>query len=193
MATIGAQVQDDSLLGLVKSHPEGLSEYDLLTQLFAGLPDAERPNLSDSLVLFQQHFCLFHRLYALNDRLLATDEGCLRISALCIQWLPASEASNQALAEADPLRDYYLDASNLEGTDRAAVESLLDDFWARFVDTAERDAALALLDLQHPVSYPEIKRRYRQRVSACHPDKGGDHQQTLALNDAFAVLKQCYR
>jgi DnaJ-class molecular chaperone len=51
---------------------------------------------------------------------------------------------------------------------------------------------LALFDLPPETDYPSIKRRYRQLLSDAHPDRGGSHEQTVALNDAMAILKRCY-
>jgi len=183
----------DELLAIIKAKPGGLAEYELLNALYAGLPKDQRPNLSDSLVLFQQHFCLFHALYKLRDDLHKLQAGTLAIDVLKIQWLATQPQLPNSIAVSDPLREYYLNLENLSATDRAGVEGLLSSFWERLLANSEKHIALAVLDLAEPVTWAEVKMRYRQRLNECHPDKGGDHETTLKLNEAMAILKRCYR
>jgi len=95
-----------------------------------------------------------------------------------------------ALAEADPLRDYYLDLANLDATGEAEVERLLADFWQRFAGADERAAALAVLGLADPVDAATIKQRYRELVMRHHPDRGGDTRRLQELNEAMAWLER---
>lgn len=183
-----------SLLKTIQAHPQGLKEYDLLQIIYAPLSDAERPNISDSLILFQQHFWLFHTLYKLRDYLHLQGQGSLVIEALNIQWLPELKNSTAQVLPGvhDPLRDYYLNLDNLSSTGREDVDKLLASFWEHLVDDTDKVQALALFDLPPETDYPSIKRRYRQLLSDAHPDRGGSHEQTVALNDAMSVLKRCY-
>ena len=187
----------DGLLALIKSHPQGAGEYQLLTQIYSTLPPEQRPNIGDSLVLFREHFCLFHALYKLRDQQQLLQAGDLVISALKIQWLPYSVSSHNA-SESNPvvhdgLRDYYLNSENLTGTDRAAVEGLLKSFWRRLIEPADKQAALALLELAEPIDLAAIKKRYRQLLSDAHPDRGGCHERTQQVNEAMAILTRCYQ
>ncbi|BFM15892.1 DNA-J related domain-containing protein [Maricurvus nonylphenolicus] len=183
-----------SLLDIIQAHPQGLKEYDLLQAIYEPLSEAETPNISDSLTLFQQHFWLFHTLYKLRDYLHLQGQGSLVIEPLNIQWLPEFQTSGAEELPGlhDPLRDYYLNLENLSGTGRDDVDKLLSSFWERLVDDADKIQALALFDLPVETDYPSIKRRYRQLLSDVHPDRGGCHEQTVALNDAMSVLKRCY-
>ena len=181
------------LLHLIKSHPAGIKEYDLLKQI------SEKNNqqlaLFDSLVLFQQHFLLFHALYRLRDQQHSDQQGHIIIEALNIQWLPYKQGSQNcqdSLTTVDSLRSYYLDLNNLEQTSAQDVDNLLASFWVQINEDTRKDAALTLFDLTPDCDLIDIKRRYRQLLSNHHPDKGGSVHETQALNEAMAVLKICY-
>ena len=53
--------------------------------------------------------------------------------------------------------------------------------------TATKDYYM-LLDLVPGASHDEIKRAYRRKALACHPDRGGAPARMKALNEAWAVL-----
>ena len=110
---------------LLGDRPEGCSEYELIQQLKAR-HSTHIPNLPllDKLVLFRTHFLVFNALYRLRDRLWGAGESSLQISPLCVMLLPYQPGSS-AITENDPLRDYYLDMSNLRDTDEQEVERLL--------------------------------------------------------------------
>jgi len=186
--------QQSRLLKLIKDHPEGIKEYDLLTLLHAQHGNALKTLMFDNLALFQQHFVLFHALYKLNDQLRATQTGQLIIEALNIQWLPAHTSSAQQLIlpHSDPLREYYLDMTHLENTTSEDVDALLASFWVRVGDDSEKLSALALFELTEPCDLTMVKKRYRQLLAMHHPDKGGTLAMAQALNDAMGVLKRCY-
>lgn len=181
---------NSNLLHLIKSHPEGIKEYDLLKQISE--QNNQQLALFDSLVLFQQHFLLFHALYRLRDQQHGDQQGHIIIEALNIQWLPYSQLGQDSLTLVDPLRSYYLDLSNLEQTSAQDVDHLLASFWVRVNDDTQKNAALTLFDLAPDCDLADIKRRYRQLLSSHHPDKGGSVHKTQYLNEAMAVLKACY-
>lgn len=178
-----------------------MKEYDLLKLLQEQLPENERVKHFDNLVLFQQHFLLFHALYKLNDQLHTDQAGQLLIGALNIQWLPlhTEETVNRLdgktcfeLLKSDPLREYYLDIKNLQDTSSEDVDSLLASFWMNLDENNEKASALALFKLNEPCDLVTIKKRYRELLSIHHPDKGGCIEMTQSLNNAMAVLKHCY-
>lgn len=177
------------LLRVLRTHPAGLSEFELIKALEAdGEPGFEAGCLRDNLSLFQTHFLLFHTLYRLNDQLWEQGEGRLEINALHIQWLPLREGDQQQLAEHDPLRDYYLDLDNLKKADVQSVEELLQGFWKRFISNDERREALDTLELQDPVDWTEIKAQHRRLVMEHHPDRGGDEERLREINAAMEIL-----
>jgi DnaJ-domain-containing protein 1 len=58
------------------------------------------------------------------------------------------------------------------------------------------EQALAVLDLQRPITFPEIKARYIKLVKRLHPDaNGGDkdaEERLKTVNEAFATLKHSF-
>jgi len=174
-------------------HPDGIREYDLMAALdqrcVAGFG---KTAFADHLSMFQSHFLLFHSLYVLRDRLHKQAESGLDIHCLSIRLMPFVNQSNGGLQQHDPLRDYYLDFSNFEKTDAADVDQLLNGFWHRFVAMDERQNALQQLGLSDPIEYAEIKAQYRRLVMEHHPDRGGDHDRLLLINEAMQTLDTIY-
>lgn len=179
---------------ILRAHPAGLSEFELIRQLRAAGETAFDDNcLQDNLSLFQTHFFLFHSLYRLSDQLAQAGEWQLQISALCIQLRPCSKQAGQQIAHHDPLREYYLDLEQLENTDAEQVEVLLAQFWQLFLRNDQRRAALDTLQLQDPVDWRTIKQRYRALAMQHHPDRGGDSERLQAINAAMDLLARSHR
>lgn len=181
----------DRLLDLLRAHPDGLSEFELIAALDD--PAINRQALGEALPLFQTHFLLFHHLYRLQERLLRKRDGCLDIHCLKIVLRPYSPDNEQLPAGDDPLRDYYLDLDNLEATGKEEVEELLAAFWLRYASHDEREAALKVLGLDGTADFPAIRRRYRELAMRHHPDRGGDTGVLQAINGAMAVLARHHR
>lgn len=180
---------EQTLLEVLRHHPAGLSEYELIQALDDfGQPGFDTNTLRENLSLFQTHFFLFHSLYRLRDRLWENKEARLDINALCIQLLPISENTGAEISEHDPLREYYLNLENLENTNSEDVTKLLTKFWAGFVSNDERREALEELDLQDPVDWSTIKDQHRRLVMEHHPDRGGDEERLRTINAAMDVL-----
>ena len=184
----------EQVLQLLQAAPAGLAEYALIQQLKAG-HSGHLPNLplTDRLVLFRTHFLLFNALYRLRDTLWQQQAHLLQISPLRIQLLPYQPGIS-ALSEHDALRDYYLNLDNLRDTDERDVERLLASFWTRMQGGEEKQAALALFELNDeiPVDMPRIKHRYRQLVSQHHPDRGGSTERLQSINKAMEILQRYY-
>jgi len=177
------------LLEVLRAHPTGISEYDLIRALDStGESCFSADCLSNSLSLFQTHFFLFHSLYQLHDQLWHNDGIHLEIGPLCIQLLQGNGNPGPALSEHNPLRDYYLDIDNLNNTDANDVELLLGQFWQRFARNDDRHNALAELELNDPVDWATIKTQHRRLAMQHHPDRGGDEQRLQAINAAMDVL-----
>jgi len=186
----------EQLLVLLREEPHGLSEYELIQRL-KQRHSTHVPNLplADKLVLFRTHFLVFNALYLLRDRLGEAGIAHLSISPMAIRLLPYS-SGEAALAERDPLRDYYLDLRNLRDTDEDDVERLLASFWTRMQGSDEKQAALELFELDRvaePVTALMIKQRYRQLVSLHHPDRGGSTERLQSINLALEILERYYR
>ncbi len=196
----------EQIFGLLREQPEGCSEYQLIQQLKAR-HSTHIPNLPllDKLVLFRTHFLVFNALYRLRDQLWGENSYNLQISPLCVQLQPYV-AGTSGVVENDPLREYYLDMTNLRDTDEEEVERLLASFWSRmrgdFVDgrsdswdPEQKRAALELFELDQEatsLSLHTIKRRYRQLVSIHHPDRGGSTARIQSINLAMEILQRYY-
>lgn len=181
------------LEAILRRTPQGLSEYELMLRLQdAPQPVFDTAVFRDSLALFRAHFLLFHTLYRLDQRLRAAGEARLAIEPLRIALEPLPEAPGTALERPDPLRAYYLDASQLPGTTREDVEAMLGRFWTRLHADDHRHEALRAFDLQEPVDFATIRRRYRELVMAHHPDRGGETATLQRINEAMAVLARLY-
>jgi len=197
----------EQIFALLREQPEGCSEYQLIQQLKAR-HSTHIPNLPlfDKLVLFRTHFLVFNALYRLRDQLWGERHHSLQISPLCVQLQPYI-AGACGVAENDPLRDYYLDMTNLRDTDEGEVERLLASFWSRMrgdhvgeqseaFDPEQKRAALELFELDQEaasLSLHTIKRRYRQLVSIHHPDRGGSTARIQSINLAMEILERYYR
>ncbi|NOX93150.1 MAG: DnaJ domain-containing protein [Gammaproteobacteria bacterium] len=177
------------LLEVLRAHPAGISEYELIRALDSAGESRFGTNcLRNNLSLFQTHFFLFHSLYQLHEQLRHSNRAHLEIGPLCIQLLPGNDNSWPALSTHNPLRDYYLNIDNLNNTDADDVELLLGEFWERFVRNDNRDNALAELELNDPVDWTTIKTQHRRLAMQHHPDRGGDEQRLQAINAAMNVL-----
>jgi hypothetical protein len=184
----------DQLHQLLREAPAGISEFQLIQRLKAR-HSTHIPNLglADKLVLYRTHFLLFNALYLLRDRLWQAQSAHLEISPLCVQlqpWRPGSAA----LAEHDPLRDYYLNLQHLRETTESDVEKLLSSFWTRMQGGEEKRAALELFELNGDqlLNLATIKQRYRQLVSIHHPDRGGSTSRLQSINLAMEILQRYY-
>jgi len=197
----------EQIFVLLREQPEGCSEYQLIQQLKAR-HSTHIPNLPllDKLVLFRTHFLVFNALYQLRDQLWGESRYNLQISPLNVQLQPYVPGAS-GVAENDPLRDYYLDMTNLRDTDELEVERLLASFWSRMRgdhlgernenwDPEQKRAALELFELDQEassLSLHTIKRRYRQLVSIHHPDRGGSTTRLQSINLAMEILQRYYR
>jgi hypothetical protein len=178
----------DALAHLLRAHPQGLGEHQLLHRLQdAGYLPFLGASPWQPHALFCAHFLLFHALYRLRDQAWQARRAHLEISPLTIRWRPYAGGS-QDLALPDSLRDYYLDLSNLVHTSARDVDELLAAFWVRFERRDQRAEALAALGLSDPVDDATIKRTYRELAMRHHPDRGGDTARLQLINAALRVL-----
>ncbi|MDE2230059.1 MAG: J domain-containing protein [Alphaproteobacteria bacterium] len=72
-----------------------------------------------------------------------------------------------------------------------------DNGTARHRHPASPEArALAVFDLNEPISFPDLKARYKELVKQNHPDAhGGDkaaEERLKVINQAYSTLKACY-
>lgn len=173
---------------LLEDCPMGMSEFELIQKLrLDKTVDFISSDFSDNLTLFQSHFLLFHHLYQLQSQLRSRQQGNLEISPLNIRLSDYRVGVSQ-LQPYDALRNYYLDADNLNHATAEDIDSMLDSFWRRYLNPAGRQAALRDLGLEDPVDDQTIKKSYRKLAMAHHPDRGGETQRLQILNEAIRVL-----
>lgn len=180
------------LLALLRAHPDGISEFNLMKGLETHAAFAD---LSDDyqLRLFQKHFMIMHGLYTLQTRLWYEEQLRLEISPLCIRCheesLEAVSAEASLPGSADPLRDYYLDWQQLEHTSAQDVKRLLSGFMEQLADPGARSRAFATLELEAGASQQAIRSRYRQLAAQLHPDRGGDSEAFIEVRRAYELLR----
>jgi hypothetical protein len=181
---------ESTLHDMLKENTAGINECDLIKQLQQQkfLPEGD---FFDSSFLFRVHFLLFHALYRLRDKLVISQSGLIEIELVKIYLKPYMPGT-EAIQRYDPLREYYLDLSQLENTSADEIEQMLGQFWSKYYAYDERQEALAVLSLAEPVEYSEVKLQYKRLAMLHHPDRGGDGQQLQAINQAMDVLKRYY-
>lgn len=183
---------------ILRQHPAGVNELGLIKAL-------QRPpwqligtvTFSEADKLYPVHFLLFHVLYRLRDQL-ATGGENLDISPLGIRIHANAVVAGSGMPDrVDPLRDFYLDLSGYTMPEES-INRMMDDFWAGrsggrpAAADAHRAADMLGFDTI-PVSFDEVKQRFRRAVMRAHPDRGGETGTIQNLNQAFAVLKAHFR
>ena len=176
--------------------PDGLSEYELISQLQAEGDFFPESDNADELMLFQKHFLVMNALYHLQTWLLEEDGVYLFISPLLIKIKPGVNNRDNTLPSEYSdirLREYYLDWETFEKTSCSDVKQLLDGFWERYFANEKRADALVILGLSDGVDWGEVQLAYRRLAAKHHPDKGGDQSLFVTIKDAHRVLSYCYQ
>lgn len=179
-------------------------EYDIIRHLqeIKRLPLSA---LSDSLSMFRCHFLVFNALHRIKLKW-QSDNNCktrLEISSLRIWVHPydknesiTQESKQQETTQFDPLSLFYLDLRQLNQTTQTDIHKLLDQFWIRYssgsLDTKEKQQALSVLELNGDVDFNAVKKQYRRLAMRHHPDRGGDENKLIAINQAMARLESYY-
>ena len=183
-----------SILTLLKAHPDGISEFDILKTLKQQHPTFNELADDANLQLFRQHFLIMNALYQLQGRLWREDNLVLEISSLKIKLTSKSVIPKAQQQELDNSADvklaaYYLDWQEYQKTDEAEVSRLLESFYLGTCYQTGRQEALKTLAIDHEnPSKVEIKQHYRKLVQKHHPDLGGDPETFIALRQAYEQL-----
>ena len=190
----------DTIQLVLEAHPQGLNEHALIKALGeTGVIEVTPATFSDTMTLFRTHFLVYNALYELKDDLIRKAHWILEISAVNIQLHPY-EFGHDLLEIKDPMRDYYLYLTALQETTEEELDDMLRNFWKK-VDTEEEkqvkrglsQRALACLELNEPITFTEIKQRYRKLAMQHHPDRGGDPSKIQEINEAMAILKAAFQ
>jgi hypothetical protein len=178
----------------------GISEYELICTLKSPPYSIFDENaLSDSLMMFQTHFVLFHCLYQLRNRWREQKIGELVIGLTTITLNPILESFTNLETE-DSLANYYLDWSNLGCSNKNDIEALLDSFWQKMAG-AELNANMPLSELKRvcivmeiesleDITLLELKQQYRKLQHKNHPDKGGSIKVSQSVLQAYSQLRK---
>ncbi len=183
------------------SHPS-CKEFDIIKHLQdkGRLP---KDVLATSLSLFRCHFLIFNALYRLQYLSHHHQRYQLSISSLNIQ-LSSSNAANtelpqtqhQQLDHSSTLGLFYLDLTQLNQTSQQDVNALLDTFWQQYFNPEQKTQALTTLQFkqeeQTNIDFKAIKKQYRRLVMQHHPDRGGDANQLIAIQQAMQCLQHYY-
>ncbi len=180
------------LLSLLRTAPEGISEFSLMKGL------EEHPAFAElaedyQLRLFQKHFMIMHGLYSLQTRLWYEEHLRLEISPLSVRLYmePLAESKDQTELpdQENKLRAYYLDWTQLEQTSAEDVRRLMQGFALQCADPDIRSRAYETLGLTEGASGEEVRLRYRQLAAQLHPDKGGDSNAFIEVRRAYEFLR----
>jgi DnaJ-domain-containing protein 1 len=175
---------------LLTRNTAGLTEYELMDALDKHNPELfPKPNFTDKLLMFQHHFFLRHCLYQLQLQYAQEQRFQLDISLVTLIKRPAIEASQQT-TEYDPLRDYYLDLSNMNKESHESVDELLKSFWSQLTHSIAAPDAHKTLGLTGSESHQQKQQRYRQLAQKHHPDKGGDSQTFNEIQQAWQTIRK---
>jgi hypothetical protein len=192
------EVLDGAVASILKSHPDGLNEYDLIRTLSKepySLLSTQA--FTDNLALFKTHFILFNALYRLQRFYHVNKIAHIDIVVTHIKLAPWS--SNGVSVDADnKLYDYYSDWTHYESTSQQDVDDLIDSFWKKMgtkqsstlvYSKEDIKEAWFMLELdENTTDRKQLKRRYHQLMHNHHPDKGGDTSYTQSLSEAYSLL-----
>ena len=190
----------DTIQLVLEAHPQGLNEHALIKALGeTGVIEVTPSTFSDTMTLFRTHFLVYNALYELKDELIKKAHWIMEISAVNIQLHPY-EFGHDLLEEKDPMRDYYLDLTALQETTEEELDDMLRNFWKKIDIEEEKQVkrglsqrALECLELSEPITFAEIKQRYRKLAMQHHPDRGGDPIKIQEINEAMAILKAAFQ
>ena len=178
---------------IIRDYPNGVSEYELLRKIESVQDWSEQLSSDPNLRIFQKHFLLMNALYRLQDQIYVHSKEVLVINPLCVRIYLGSDNEASKAIDSDncnaKLKEYYLDFSHFESASAQSVDELLAQFWMKFQNTEKKDAALLLLELTSSASEKEIKEQYKKLAHQHHPDKGGDADRFVKIQEAWEILK----
>ncbi len=154
------------------------------------LPEAH-PDNDNANRLFEINFLMMNALFELQTELI--DDGLfLDVDAMQLQLLPLSTSDGQAIAKSiqSELRAYYLDRRNLEQITAAEIDTLLSDFWQRYLANDKRAWAYATLGLDEDASKSTARAAYQRLAGRTHPDRGGNPEEFLKVRSAWEILSR---
>tara|TARA_B100001971_G_scaffold207800_1_gene228527 strand:+ start:70 stop:681 length:612 start_codon:yes stop_codon:yes gene_type:complete len=111
-------------------------------------------------------------------------------------WDRPTWASTLAGLNADNLKSRIYEGLRMDGLNMGGGFSAEDDQTASFESVLPKPEldALATLNLEPPVTWDDIRTRYKKLVKKHHPDISGDHdgEAIKQINLAYSILKIAY-
>ena len=184
---------------------ESISLYQLMKAIEdKGLDiSGDDVTISTELKLFRFNFVVMNALYQIQQDIKGTGFS-LYISSLKI-LLYSDVPPNTGLAPAEideskrvdeSMSKYYLDWNNYDSANQQSIDQLLNSFWSKYKkynkydsNQDQRSCALQILGVESSASWKDIQQAYRQKITQCHPDKGGTSHQFIEIREAFQFLK----
>jgi hypothetical protein len=185
----------------LEDHAAGTSEYELIRWLKEqniSLNGHSQWDLSEPLSLYHSHFEVMHALYQLRDRWRAEQKWMLHLTPMTIWLTPcvgkASTAASHQLSRGDKLRDFYLNRDNLEHVKAESVADLLQQFLRQAEAACHVQDAITTLGFaaHEQPGWPAIRQRYRRLQAKHHPDKGGQEDRSVQINQAYQRLREYF-
>jgi len=177
-----------------------LSEYELLKQFETHEVFAFCVS-EGSVALFQKHFLMMHVLYALRSTFLEGGRYLdISLGKISLKELNSASEKNAVRANIEDmkLQEYYSDIRNLYAEDESSIDAMLSGFWkeyAKYAVSIQHDysSALRAFDLNDDYTEQDLKKQWRKLAHSEHPDRGGSAEKFIALQEAYACLKENIR
>jgi len=194
-----------AILSALKKTQSVMSLYDLIKHIESlGLvffDDAN--NVSTEILLFRKNFIVMNALYQIQADINRTGYSLYISSLKILLYSDVSSKNDLTLTDIEDskrvdvsLSAYYLNWNNYDSVDQQTVDQLLNSFWTKYqkynqLDSNQdkRSCALQILGVESSASWKDIQQAYRQKITLCHPDKGGTSHQFIEIREAFQFLK----
>ncbi|MBU2869869.1 DNA-J related domain-containing protein [Colwellia sp. E2M01] len=181
------------ILGYLKQQKCACSLLDLVDLCQSDLASLIGEDVEPQIALFQKNFLIMNALYQIQ-RDIQSEGFLLNIFPMQITLTTNNSDIEYALTSRDSdLGDYYLDWGNLNNVTAEEVDELFASFWKRYNAVDKTESALASLELTLDVTWTEVRQAYLKKIAICHPDKGGNTEDFIAIREAYEVLSVNYQ
>ena len=141
------------------------------------------------IALYQKLFVLHNSLQRLQGR--RSDRGYINLDVglvdVKLNYLSVPDTSRQHLPQEQM---FFFDAHLFENITADQVQKLIDQFWLNSASSSEQKHAYDFFGINDDASWSSIKKRYRELSNRYHPDKGGDPEQFMKMQEAYNCLRK---
>lgn len=177
------------ILQVLRATEKRLAIHELLQAIKQQTP-LPRLHENEQLALFRLNWLMMNGLYQLQLSFMESNLY-LHISTLDIHLEPMqADAANAKILQRDNLRSYYLDWHNFSDTTVDEVKALLEGLYWPKPSQQALVKARRLLGVNGQASAKQVQLAYRRKAQQCHPDKGGNEQEFIAVQEAYELLKK---